>query len=257
MPKIINIIAPDGDNLIFLGQSLNDTIVAGNGSQTLYGNAGDDLLVAGTGNQSLYGGSGNDTLVAGNGDQILDGGAGTDTLDFSCLTGKLVIDQDLYTAQIVDPVSGAVIFNDTVKSFNKIIGTNGGNDFHAQANTSNIFVGGTGADIYRSESGGDTVTLGDGADTFGWFRKYVAVGHTDRITDFQAGVDKLDLTDFLKGQGIKNPAYSDVIHLADTIGQNGAHGTLVQGLVSGVWHDIAVLDGVDVTHVTVSDLARL
>ena len=31
----------------------------------------------------------------------------------------------------------------------------------------------------------------------------------------------------------------------------------VQGLVNGVWHDVAELDGIDVTHVTVSDLARL
>ena len=95
MPKVINFIAPNGDNLVWLGQSLNDTIIAGNGIQSLYGNAGDDLLVAGAGTQQLYGGSGQDTLVAGDGDQLYDGGAGNDTLDFSHLTGKLVIDQDL------------------------------------------------------------------------------------------------------------------------------------------------------------------
>jgi large repetitive protein len=257
MPKVINLKAPDGDNLVFFGQSLNDTLIAGNGIQTLYGTAGDDLLIAGTGDQALYGGSDNDTLIAGKGNQILDGGSGVDTLDFSRLSGKLLIDPDLYVAQIVDPASGAVIYNESVKSVEKIIGTNDGNDFHARANTANTFIGGNGDDIYRSESGGDTVTLGAGADTFGWFRKYVAVGHTDRITDFQVGNDKLDLRDFLKGQTIKNPAYSDVVHLVDTIDQTGSHGTLVQGLVSGAWYDVAVLDGVDVTHVTVSDLARL
>ena len=257
MPKVINIKAPDGDNLVFLGQSLNDTLIAGNGTQTLYGNAGDDLLVGGTGDQNLYGGSGTDTIIAGNGNQYLDGGAGTDTLDFSKLSGKVNIDQDLHFAQIIDPVTGAVIFTDTVFSFNKIIGSDAGNDFHAAANTSNTYVGGASADIYRSENGGDTVTGGGGADTFGWFRKYAEVGHTDRITDFQVGVDRLDLSDFLKGQGVKNPAYTDVIHLVDTLDQSGNHGTLVQGLVNGAWHDIAVLDGVDVSHVTVSDLARI
>ena len=52
-------------------------------------------------------------------------------------------------------------------------------------------------------------------------------------------------------------AYNDVIHLQDTIDQTGSHGTLVQGLVNGTWYDIAVLDHVDVTHVTVNDLARM
>lgn len=257
MPKVINFIAPNGDNLVWLGQSLNDTIIAGNGIQSLYGNAGDDLLVAGAGTQQLYGGSGQDTLVAGDGDQLYDGGAGNDTLDFSHLTGKLVIDQDLHYATIADAASGAVLHTDSVTSFNKIIGSNAGSEFYAAANTSNTYVGGTGQDTYHSENGGDTVTGGAGADTFGWFRKYAEVGHADRITDFQMGTDKLDLRDFLKGQAIKSPAYSDVIHLTDTIDQTGGHGTLVQGLVNGAWHDIVVLDGVDVQHVTVSDLARL
>ena len=110
-----------------------------------------------------------------------------------------------------------MIFTGTVNSFNKIIGSDAGNDFHAAANTSNTYVGGAASDIYRSESGGDTVTGGGGADTFGWFRKYAEVGHTDRITDFQVGVDKLDLSDFLKGQAVKNPAYNVVIHLQDMI----------------------------------------
>lgn len=257
MPKVINLIAPDGDYLVFYGQSLNDTMQAGTGIQTLYGNAGDDLLIAGTGDQFLYGGTGNDTLIAGNGNQTLDGGAGTDTVDFSRLSGKLVIDQDLHTAEIIDPVTGAVIFTDTVTSFNKVIGTNAGNDFHAQANTANVYIGGAGSDIYRSENGGDTVTGGAGADTFGWMRKYAEVGHTDRITDFTVGTDKLDLSDFLKGQTIKNPALSDVVHLATATSTDGTPATLIQGLVNGVWHDVAILDHVDPALVTVDALARL
>ena len=257
MPKVIKIIAPDGDNLIFMGQSLNDTIVAGNGIQTLYGNAGDDLLVAGNGNQFLYGGSGNDTIVAGAGNQVFDGGSGIDTLDFSRVDGRFVIDQDLHYAKIVDAVTGVVLFTDSVTSFNKIIGANAGSEFFAAANTSNIYVGGAGNDLYHSENGGDTVTGGTGSDTFGWFRKYAEVGRADHITDFQVGTDTLDLRDFLKGQTIKSPAYSDVIQLLDTVDASGSHGTLVQGLVNGLWHDIAVLDGMDVQHVTVDALARL
>jgi Ca2+-binding RTX toxin-like protein len=257
VPKVISIIASGGDGLVLQGQSLDDTLQAGTGIQTLYGNAGNDLLIAGTGSQFLYGGSGDDTLIAGSGNQTLDGGSGIDSLDFSRAAGKLVIDQDLHIAQIVDSVSGAVIFTDTVTSFNKIVGTNAGNDFHAQANTANVFIGGSGDDIYRSENGGDTVTGGAGADTFGWMRKYAEVGHIDRVTDFTAGTDRVDLSDFLKGQSIKNPTLSDVIHLQAATAANGGVATLLQGLVNGVWHDVAILDGVNVTHVTVDELARL
>lgn len=83
MPKIISLVAPDGDDLVFSGQSLDDTLIAGNGIQTLYGNAGNDRIAGGTGDQRLYGGSGEDTVVAGNGNQVLDGGAGYDVLDLS------------------------------------------------------------------------------------------------------------------------------------------------------------------------------
>lgn len=254
MPKVINITAADGDNIFLIGQSLNDTLVAGNGIQTLNGNAGDDLLVAGKGAQTLLGGSGNDTIVAGLGAQTYDGGAGVDTLDFSRLDAKIDVDQDLHFANYLDAVTGAVLFTCSVTSFDTFIGSNAGNDFHAAANRAVTFVGGTGNDIYRSENGGDTVTLGGGSDVFGWFRKYAEVGKADRITDFSVGADKLDLRDFLKGQPIKAPGYSDVIRLSDTLGATGDHGTLVQGLVNGVWHDVVVLDHVDVAKVAITDL---
>ena len=254
MPKVINIIAPDGDNLVFSGQSLNDTLIGGTGLQTFYGNAGDDLLIAGTGTQSLYGGSGNDTIVAGLGNQLYDGGAGNDTIDFSRLNARVEVDQDLYFAKIFDPVTGALLFTSTVTSFNTVIGSAYGTTFWASEYTPRTYIGGTGNDAYYSESGGDTVTLGAGADTFRWYRKYVADGMSDHITDFEVGADKLDLRDFLKGQGIKNPAYSDVIRLADTVDASGDHGTLVQGLVNGVWRDVAVLEHVNVASVSIGEL---
>jgi len=254
VPKVINITAADGDNIFLIGQSLNDTLIAGNGIQTLNGNAGDDLLVAGKGTQTLLGGSGNDTIVAGLGNQTYDGGSGIDTLDFSRLDVKVEVDQDLHFANYIDAATGAVLFTSSVTSFDTFVGSNAGNDFHAAANRAVTFVGGTGNDIYRSENGGDTVTMGAGNDVFGWFRKYAEVGKADRITDFSVGADKLDLRDFLKGQTIKNPAYSDVIRLADTIDATGDHGTLVQGLVNGVWHDVAVLDHINAAKVAIADL---
>lgn len=254
MPKIISLVAPDGDYLVFSGQSLNDTLVGGNGIQTFYGNAGDDLLVGGTGDQQLYGGSGEDTVVAGNGNQVLDGGAGYDVLDLSRIHGRVEIDQDLHWAKVFDPVTGEQIATYSVLSFDKVIGNDLGTTFWAAEYTSRIYIGGAGDDRYYSESGGDTVTLGEGADTFRWYRKYVEDGLTDRITDFTVGTDKLDLRDFLKGQGIKNAVYAQVLQLEAATDADGGEATLIKGLVNGVWHDVVVLDGVKASSVTLEDL---
>lgn len=244
-----NIHAVNGDGIVTTGGSGNDTLIGGDGTQQLWGTAGNDLLIAGTGDQSLYGGSGTDYIIAGYGNQTLDGGAGIDTVDFSRLNGHLNIDQDLHVATLTDPVTGAVLDTYSVTSFNTVIGTNAGNDFHAQANTSNAYIGGAGNDHYFSESGGDTVTGGGGADIFGWMKKYVAVGSVDTITDFAVGQDKLDLSDFLKGQNLSHPSYGDVAQLKDSVDVNGNHTAIVRGLVGNTWHDVAHLSGVNIADV--------
>ncbi len=240
------IYAMNGDGVITTGFSGNDQLYAGNGAQLVYGNAGNDLLVAGNGDQQLYGGSGDDYIVAGLGNQTLDGGSGNDTVDFSHLAGKLVIDQDLYTATLLDPVTGAVMATYTVKSFNALIGTDYGNDVHGQANTANTFVFGAGNDRYYSESGGDTITTGAGSDTLSWMKKYVAVGHIDTVTDFQIGSDKLDMSDFLKGQGIKSATYDQVVKIVDHVEADGSHDAMIQTLGGGTWHDTVILNGINI-----------
>jgi Ca2+-binding RTX toxin-like protein len=55
--------------------------------------------------------------------------------------------------------------------------------------TKNTLVGGAGDDVLRGERDWDTLTGGAGADTF----VFSTSDGTDRITDFQAGVDKLHL----------------------------------------------------------------
>ncbi|WP_227367825.1 type I secretion C-terminal target domain-containing protein [Halomonas sp. M20] len=74
---------------IFEGDSGNDVLTGGNGSQRLYGyegedtfNGGDDndLIRGGAGNDMLNGGGGNDLLIDGNGADSFDGGTGNDLL---------------------------------------------------------------------------------------------------------------------------------------------------------------------------------
>jgi Ca2+-binding RTX toxin-like protein len=53
--------------LIFTGSTFNDSLVGGNGDDTLYGELGNDTLNGGNNNDTLIGGVGADTLTGGSG----------------------------------------------------------------------------------------------------------------------------------------------------------------------------------------------
>ncbi|MCY2983755.1 MAG: Ig-like domain-containing protein, partial [Planctomycetota bacterium] len=63
-------------------QTGNDTIVAGAGSDRIYGQGGDDTINAGSGNDFIDGGSGNDVLNGNFGNDFIDGGEGFDRAHF-------------------------------------------------------------------------------------------------------------------------------------------------------------------------------
>jgi Ca2+-binding RTX toxin-like protein len=251
-------IAADGNGLILTGSNLDDMLIGGIGNQFLYGSTGNDLLIAGTGNQQLfggsgddtlvggagdqqlYGGSGNDTVVAGRGNQYLDGGSGIDTLDFSRLGGRVEIEQGARTANVYDTGSGVLLNANTILSFDHIIGSDHNDVFKGQMQRGTSFDGGVGDDLFLSKNGGDTMTGGDGADTFAWARKFLDTGIADRVTDFEVGVDRLDLADFL-GQGYLNPTYSQVVRLSDVVEADGSHSTKVTALVNERWADVVGL----------------
>jgi Ca2+-binding RTX toxin-like protein len=65
---------------VIYGTPCDDTIHAGRGVATVYGEGGDDVIFGGRSNQSLFGGEGNDRLYGGIGDDRLRGGPGDDML---------------------------------------------------------------------------------------------------------------------------------------------------------------------------------
>ena len=82
------------------GQNGNDSLVGGDGADilsggsgndTIYGNAGNDSILGGAGADKLYGGAGNDTLTGGKGNDSLWGNAGKDTFVYASGDGKDVI----------------------------------------------------------------------------------------------------------------------------------------------------------------------
>ena len=74
------IVTGNGDDTIDGGAG-NDTITSGNGSDTIDGGDGNDIIRAGDGTDVVKGGAGNDSIEGGAGNDVIRGGAGNDNID--------------------------------------------------------------------------------------------------------------------------------------------------------------------------------
>ncbi|MFV1441708.1 MULTISPECIES: calcium-binding protein [unclassified Phaeobacter] len=134
-----------------------DRISLGAGNDTVAAGGGNDFVTGGLGIDNLRGGSGADTLHGNGGDDILRGGIGRDR-----------------------------IFGGLGDDF---IGGGRGNDRLIGGAGNDTIRGGAGVDRLFGGAGDDVMTGGAGADIF----IFNEGDHTDRITDFEAGVDRIKL----------------------------------------------------------------
>ncbi|GGE78081.1 S8 family serine peptidase [Sphingomonas prati] len=142
------------------------------------GAGGPDLL---TSIENLSGSAFNDVLTGNDAANTLTGGAGTDTLNGGLGTDTLSGgdgDDALYGNQGNDTLDGGI-----------------GNDSLFGGQGSDTLNGGDGNDLLQGGLLSDRMTGGAGADTF----RYAVAGDSpsataDVITDFQTGVDKIDLS---------------------------------------------------------------
>ena len=144
------VFSTDGEVATEIGYDLLfsiENIIAGDFSDTLFGNdeanqlegrAGDDTLWGGQGDDTLIGGSGDDFLYGDEGDDLLDGGDGNDSL---------------YTGSW--PEGGG---HDTMLGGD-------GNDTLGAANGNNFLYGGNGDDWVGGGTDNDLLDGGDGNDT--------------------------------------------------------------------------------------------
>ncbi|MEM9356517.1 MAG: calcium-binding protein [Pseudomonadota bacterium] len=159
---LISIEAVEGSDIgndHLIGSLTEDRLFGFGGDDQIDGLAGNDRIHGGDGNDVIDGGDGNDFLIGQNGNDTISGGDGADNVQGG--TGA----DSLYGAAGADRIYGG--------------------------NGDDTIFGGTGADHMRGGVGRDILTGGDDADTF----HFSVASGSDHITDFEVGVDTLDLSD--------------------------------------------------------------
>lgn len=178
----------------FDGAGGNDVIRGRGGDDVFFGGDGDDdIQTKGTGTDHVEGGAGADRIRVLGGDDHAEGGAGMDILRGGAGNDTLLGDEDddrLFGQGGDDRLEGG-----------------SGADFLEGGNGRDVLIGGFDADVLRGGASNDILIGGDGDD-----RLYGGAGRdtfvfakddhplfyegTDRIKDWEDGLDQLDLTDF-------------------------------------------------------------
>ncbi|MEM1382083.1 MAG: M10 family metallopeptidase C-terminal domain-containing protein [Pseudomonadota bacterium] len=172
-----------GDDQIS-GAAGDDRIYGGGGEDGLDGGAGRDWLDGGAGDDQLSGGGGNDWLIGGAGADQIDGGAGIDLARYD----------NAAIGVRVDLAAGRGFRNDaagdTYSGVEGAVGSRQGDLLFGDAGT-NRLIGRGGDDTLNGRDGRDFLTGGGGADRF----IFGADGGADVITDFQTGIDTIQIAD--------------------------------------------------------------
>jgi Ca2+-binding RTX toxin-like protein len=166
-----------------------DTLI---GIENTTGSAFADALL-GTGERNiLTGGAGDDLLAGRGGGDRLEGGEGVDTASYVGATARVSV--DLSSASGWFPDIGD---SDQLSGIENVIGTAFADTITGDAG-SNALRGEAGNDTLGGGLGRDMLTGGAGNDIFdlnALAESGIGAGSRDLITDFQRGVDDIDLTD--------------------------------------------------------------
>lgn len=162
-----------------IGNTANNTLTGNISSNQLDGLGGDDTLIGGKGADTLLGGTNSDNLDGGNGNDLVNGGFGNDTVAGDDGNDTVIGDtgSDLLTGGLGNDVLSGDIGADTMD-------------------------GGAGDDVLTGGAfGTDVMTGGDGADRFVFasVNDSFATHAADIISDFQTGLDRIDLSALIGG----------------------------------------------------------
>ncbi|MCT4608905.1 MAG: cadherin-like domain-containing protein [Pelagimonas sp.] len=215
-------ITGSGGNDSLSGGDDNDTLTGGDDNDTLSGDAGADSLDGGRGDDSILGGDDNDLLKGRAGADTMLGGAGNDTLLGSIGDDSLNggADSDLLRGEDDNDSLSGDDGADTLygNKGNDFLDGGADDDWMNGGGGDDTMQGGIGADTLKGGDGNDLMEGGEGRDTLigksgndtliGGADKDLYVGGVgndvfvleagiaDHISDFQDGVDKIDITAF-------------------------------------------------------------
>ena len=185
-------------NDVLNGTPQDDVLRGLGGDDTLNGGDGNDRLEGGNGNDVLNGGSGADRLIGGSGDDWLNGGGGNDVLeggsgfDWAVFDGGAAVTVNLNT----NSATGQGV--DALSSIENVRGSA----------FSDVLIGNNQSNVLAGNGGSDTLTGGGGADIFVLTPQ--ASGNIT-ITDFQNGVDRIDLRALGFDQSGESPYWAGLL----------------------------------------------
>ena len=178
------------------GQAGDDVLYGGGGFDLIFGGGDDDHLIGGGGEDELQGDDGADSLFGGGGADTLYGQAGSDTLEGGDSGDRLVGGNGadlLVGGEGADTLSGGKGADELRggKGADVLEGGDQGDILKGQKGNDTL-KGQSGADRLEGGEGNDRLTGGTGADVFVYNGN--ANEGTDRITDFDNGTDKIEIS---------------------------------------------------------------
>ncbi len=189
----------DAGNDILAGSSGSDLLWGGSGNDDLAGNAGFDTIFGGEGNDILSGGISPDRLFGGDGDDMLSGANGLDNLfggaGADTIFGNAGPDT-LYGDAGDDTLAGGI-------NHDLLYGGDGADTLSGESGSDRLF-GGSGDDLIFGGGGQDVLAGGAGDDVLyggGMADEFIFTEGSDRIVQFEGGVDSLSLDTGLWGGG--------------------------------------------------------
>ncbi len=188
-----------------LGAGIERLTLNGTGSTTgtgnalanrLTGNTGANWLDGGLGADTLVGGSGNDTYVVDSTlDRITESSAVAGEIDTVLASANWTLGANLERLTLT---GSADLTGSGNALANRLTGNTGANRLNGAAGNDTL-IGGAGNDTLSGGSGNDTLTGGAGLDTFRFDSALSATLNVDRLSDFVAVDDRIQVDDAVFG----------------------------------------------------------
>jgi Ca2+-binding RTX toxin-like protein len=181
-PATETILGTEANNVINQSYIDENGVGVSDSGQLILAGGGRDNIYDGAGNDTVDGGDGRDRFYAGDGADNYIGGADRDEIFYSTSTTGLVIDM------INSANSTGIAAGDTYSGVEYLHGSNFDDTIVA---TTDLVFGRAGNDVIQDADGQQRMFGGAGSDTF---RFVDGDNDRDRISDFELGVDMIDLS---------------------------------------------------------------